>query len=122
MDQIEPGKTFVRHFREGKAEQSYFAVITGVLGTESDMFAICYINRDGAPVVKRDTCTPVLPSAIRGGLIKFIAHHPQFGKGVIEEEEFSDGILWVILERDNHRSGCHPLTEITLCCPCVQNA
>lgn len=101
---------------EGKSEQPYLAVVTGVLGEDGDSLTICLINRDGTLVVKRESCLPILPSAIRSGLIGFFAHHPLFGRGVVEEEEFSNGILWVILGRDNHRSSAHPITEVTLCC------
>jgi hypothetical protein len=106
-DDIELGKTFVRYLPEGRHGESFFAVVTGILGENAEAFTLCLINREGAVEARRHECTPVLPSTIRSGLIGFSAHHPTFGVGKVEEEEWSDGILYVILGNGEHRSGAH---------------
>lgn len=118
MDEIaiEPGKTFVRYLPKGKRDESFLAVVTGILGNEAESLTICYINRNGADTVKRETCIPIPPSEIRSGLIGFHAHQCTFGNGVVETEEFSNNILCVTIRNSERCSGMHPITEVTFCC------
>ncbi len=116
IDEIELGKTFVRYVPEKDRDQSYFGVVTGILGNEGEALTICLISRPGRLTVKRTECTLVLPTAIRSGLVGFRAHIPHFGAGVVEEEELEDNLLYVVIGNAEHRSGAHPITDVTFCC------
>jgi hypothetical protein len=113
INQIEEGKTFVRYLPERTAGESFPAVVTGISKDNGAILTIRLISRNVVLTVKPEECILILPSDIRYGLIKFPAHHHLFGDGVVEEEEFSEGILYVIIGNGEHRSGRQPITSVT---------
>jgi hypothetical protein len=116
MDNIEPGKTFVRYVPEKDGSQSYLAVVTGILGSNGEDLTICFTSRRGGRTVRRNECITVLPTIIQSGLIHFNAYAPCFGAGVVASEEMIDGLLYVELYRDGEYSELLPITEVTFCC------